>query len=1533
MIDKQLLAVKKDGTSYPIRLPQILSPNQLSSLDIAEIKVGDKWYGNVRLKNANTKSINGYKSVPAILLNQYFEATKEIGIDPKMLKKGAFIKLNQPFEPFVELAKNTVIEKFTKTANAATFTELRFTYHSSYKYIRFNWDADLGVEYIEYNDKINLFKERVKFLDRDFFSNYQTGNDRGDYTFEVYYTIPITLVDEVIASTEDSNNKALAEAVKEEQKQKQAKQKEAQRNELIEQGKALYFNVESAPHNEDLSTVILNRPAPNDGTFTLTHRVNSDVWKNLKAAGNGRYYDKDWLEDMDMFFSSPGWRYGFGAIKWALENGYRVFADDKEIKALSDEQPKTEIAESVLERFELKPPNDLDQVQEHIDYILSNYSSRSMAAMMAVNYINEIDLNLGKKYLQKLGVKTIPEFKEKMKNRQSKVRKDVLEKRNKEIAEIEKVMTDSRVNDMINIANAQNEAMNQQIEQTQQKIDILKPYFKEKYNVDVRLQYIDMYSKSTPFGKEFLMLWDMDVPKIEIYLNQQPTKPTSLQNQNKPYIEQKNNMDNNDFYKEFGIEKPNTVQELDNVVSFLLKKEDSAIMAIITIESFLKNIDDNTVLEWRKEKSLYDRSKLDRYVQKKFKEQANQPTKKIPKGTKKYEIRVDYEDTDSEPVYKETFDTLDEAKAEFDTLKVFEEGRNYIFRKHTKVLSEIFLDEEGDIIDDKQLDLVNYYINENTDKIIELLKEDLEKKYNIQFNQSFGRYADYEYDENLKPITIRVADHSENVTNQERFGSEYSLSIVVANKDSTKNKFGNENAFYRTNKNIEISFGENDDYEIILDQIDSAIEELKDLIEENDEDEQQPTKPTPMTTPNDSHTTAKKVIAAYQKAKIKSKEDDSIDLTHISIRLINEFRKELQALIEYHPTAIPESFWLAITNAGGGDLYSDRLYEKNGDYTPIVLIKNTGVISEYPKNFKPQYQAVIDRVKSSLSEKEVDIWSTNVEILIEENEFNSHALLDENGDLYSANIVDSTFYNPDATLTYQIFVKRNGKNKAERLVEVKSEAAVNKNIQEYAKGELIKVLLDGTRRNTKQPQPQNILLGRKITLELPNGEQHQGQFAIVELDNIKASHNERTFANTVGYPTNKNGDNINDRNYSGDKAAQGQVAEYARNLKPSRLITTSRTPSGTAIIDENMIVVSGNNRTMSAKLASEDYPQKWQAYKQFLKEEIDAFGFSDTNIDTFKKPFLVRIDYDFGEYKTANMAKYNQATTKEKRPVDKAVELSNILMEQVSCQTNIPAIFDKFENMSAFYANAAAQKELLTMFLQCNLITEQSKPRYFNEGSFTQNGKDFIEAVLSGIVLDKSAILNADKDGVKRFRKTVVYALPVLMVNKSLQKDSLIEYVGDAINYQANIVGSGLKFHDYINQGQLFGGSTVDTKAIYINRLMNMGQRIFKVAIGKYNDNRKNSGGGLFGASEQSNADEAFNQYIIKAYEDAVATKDKKSDHHIDKKALDQYVKAIQLNKNTDNKAKLKALKAKVVIAKARAAQNLIKLRKTKNTQ
>ena len=438
----------------------------------------------------------------------------------------------------------------------------------------------------------------------------------------------------------------------------------------------------------------------------------------------------------------------------------------------------------------------------------------------------------------------------------------------------------------------------------------------------------------------------------------------------------------------------------------------------------------------------------------------------------------------------------------------------------------------------------------------------------------------------------------------------------------------------------------------------------------------------------------------------------------------------------------------------------------------------------------------------------------------------------------------------------------------------------------------------------------NILLGKDITLQMPNGEKRKAQFAIVELGEIIASHNEYTFSSSHQYPTSPDGHNINDRNYEGDKQAQAQVAEYAQNLQPERLIVTSRTPSGTPIINIDGIVVSGNNRVMSLKRAAKEYPQNYSAYKDFFKEELEAFGFKKYadnkpnhflngggKLGKFEHPVLVRVDYDIPTLNTAELAKYNMDTKKGKRPIDKAIELSSVLRTNPGCRDGIAQVLSAYERMSDFYANMSDQKKVIDLMTKCNLITEQEKPEYWTpDNGITQGGKQFLESVLASVVLKKEALIVSENDGVRDFRRVIITSLPTLMNNQTLTEGVLIDDLNLAILLQSDMQHSGLPFSSQLSQISAFGDARIySIKSLYLNRLLDKGQRRFKAAIARYNQSVQSNSGSSFFEAEKLSLFDIFEKTIqVEAMRDS-------KDAPIEQKRIESYIKIHHLLKELTN--------------------------------
>jgi hypothetical protein len=105
------------------------------------------------------------------------------------------------------------------------------------------------------------------------------------------------------------------------------------------------------------------------------------------------------------------------------------------------------------------------------------------------------------------------------------------------------------------------------------------------------------------------------------------------------------------------------------------------------------------------------------------------------------------------------------------------------------------------------------------------------------YKQEYGRYKYntinvYDGNEDYKGcIQLRIANHTENIHNVDRFGQcTYHISVVIANYDATKQWFGMANAFERRRNERELVFGEDDNFDDVVEEINELIEEFKEEI-------------------------------------------------------------------------------------------------------------------------------------------------------------------------------------------------------------------------------------------------------------------------------------------------------------------------------------------------------------------------------------------------------------------------------------------------------------------------------------------------------------------------------------------------------------------------------------------------------------------------------------------------------------------------------------------------------------------------------
>ena len=330
--------------------------------------------------------------------------------------------------------------------------------------------------------------------------------------------------------------------------------------------------------------------------------------------------------------------------------------------------------------------------------------------------------------------------------------------------------------------------------------------------------------------------------------------------------------------------------------------------------------------------------------------------------------------------------------------------------------------------------------------------------------------------------------------------------------------------------------------------------------------------------------------------------------------------------------------------------------------------------------------------------------------------------------------------------------------------------------------------------------------GNKKTVTLPDGTKIKCHYKIVEAEAPTASHDERTFAPAKGFPTTKDGKSVNDRDYQNDADAQESVRKIASNFNSLAL-------ESPPIVTKDGIVISGNNRTMSSKLAARQGTDK--AYLQDLREMADEYGIEPEDLNGFENPRLIlETDNEHeGDYTTEEFAQFNRDTKKTMNNVEKAVKLTKTLnTEKIQ---SIAESLQGYDTMGELYADVKGCQEFVNKLISAGIIGENEKAQYCRtDGTLNDTGKDFCETVLVGGVLNEDNIRKLDGAGGKRIRQKLVRAILPLIENKGTGKEySFNTELNDAVNIAVTVAKDHDTFPDvktYLSQGNLFGEKEPD---------------------------------------------------------------------------------------------------------------------------
>ena len=263
---------------------------------------------------------------------------------------------------------------------------------------------------------------------------------------------------------------------------------------------------------------------------------------------------------------------------------------------------------------------------------------------------------------------------------------------------------------------------------------------------------------------------------------------------------------------------------------------------------------------------------------------------------------------------------------------------------------------------------------------------------------------------------------------------------------------------------------------------------------------------------------------------------------------------------------------------------------------------------------------------------------------------------------------------------------------------------------------------------------------------------------------------------------------------------------------------------------------------MSSKLAAKNGTDK--AYLEDLRDMIDEYGLEESDLTGFKNPRLIlEVDEEHkGSYTTEEFAQFNRDTKKTMSNVEKAVKLTKTLNNQKI--QSIASELSEYDTMGELYANTKSCQRFVSKLITAEIIGENEKAQYCkSDGTLNDTGKDFVETVLVGSVLNEDNIRKLDSAGGKRIRQKIVRAILPLIENKGNGREySFNKELNDAVEIAVTVAKDHEKYptvETYLAQGTLFNEKKPDEITSKLAILIHdEGEKVFSLRM-------KNMGAGL----------------------------------------------------------------------------------------
>lgn len=249
------------------------------------------------------------------------------------------------------------------------------------------------------------------------------------------------------------------------------------------------------------------------------------------------------------------------------------------------------------------------------------------------------------------------------------------------------------------------------------------------------------------------------------------------------------------------------------------------------------------------------------------------------------------------------------------------------------------------------------------------------------------------------------------------------------------------------------------------------------------------------------------------------------------------------------------------------------------------------------------------------------------------------------------------------------------------------------------------------------------------------------RYCLTSADRLIPSHDARRgFASRADYPPQ-----VQEREYHREKAEQFKVISTAQSLIPELIFNGAPGAiDGLPVVSKEGIVLGGNGRTQAIQL---HYSQGGQIPRDYLLGHSAQFGFTREQIAETPSPVVVRVvDMpDLGSPEFRRQAQelvrvlnvpLSQALSAKAEAVAESRRLTDEVLEILSVALADPEI------TLADYLGSRASRTLFGALERAGIVTVRTADRLWSADGFTEEGRRFVERLLTAAVLPDPALLD-----------------------------------------------------------------------------------------------------------------------------------------------------------------------------------------------